>query len=93
MFGGARRMHKLSVDLCRKGNISRLYSTYDDATTSLTEHIYSYILRVGIIFSDSKIYICRSYVKVFIPSMKCPWGGGGGGGCSSPPYIRKSLKN
>ena len=39
MFGGERRMHKRKVDLYHKVNISRLYSTYDDATTSLTEHI------------------------------------------------------
>ena len=57
MFGGERRMHKLQLDLCHKVNISRLYSTYDDTTTSLTEHIYIYILRVGIIFSDSRIYM------------------------------------
>ena len=48
MFGGERKMHKRKVDLYHKVNISRLYSTYDDATTSLTEHIYLYILRVGI---------------------------------------------
>ena len=33
----------------------RLYSTYNNATTSLTEHIYSCILRVGLILlSDSR---------------------------------------
>ena len=57
MFGGERRMHKRKVDLYHKVYISRLYSTYDDATTSLTEHIYRYILRGGLILSDSRIYV------------------------------------
>ena len=49
MFGGERRMHKRKIDLHHKVNISRLYSTYDDATTSLTEHIYCYILHGGLL--------------------------------------------
>ena len=57
MFGGDRRMHKLKVDLYHKVNISRLYSTYDDATTSLTEHNYRYILRGGLILSYSRIHV------------------------------------
>ena len=49
--------YRLIIDLYHKVNISRLYSTYDDATTSLTEHIYRYILRGGLILSDSRIYV------------------------------------
>ena len=83
-------MYKLKVDLYHKVNISRLYSTYDDATTSLTEHIYRYILRGGLILSDSIVeYMCtrtRSSVYIYQIDM-------GGGCCCSPPYIRTSFKN
>ena len=36
---------------------SHYTTAYDDATTSLTEHIYRYILRGGLILSDSRIYV------------------------------------